>query len=517
MKIRALKEAIHRLGTLSSSSQVAKNVGANLIGVSWTGLLIVLATPWYVSLLGMEGYGLVGFWLMMQIMLSLGDLGLGATLVREFAASGGRQDITDRRRDLLRTLEHIYWPLAALIMAVMFFSAKWIANNWLKLDVLSPDRATQAIQWMALALGLQFPCALYSSGLAGLQSQGRMNLLQMLGNSLRHGGGVAILYWRADPVWFFFVQAFVAGVQTLATRAVLWRMIQGEKSRRPVFRLALLRGVWRFSAGMAFTAVAGVLLANVDRLSLSKLMPAAELGKYTAALTATGLLQLGIQPFYRAYFPRYAELYALGDTKNLRKEYYQGCRLMGGIIIPFAILGWVFAPDIFKAWIGRADETIVSVFRWLLLGMSGAGLMWLPAAFQQAQGWTQLHAAMLIGALGVGVPCLWWAISKWGTVGATAVWVLHGISDATLGLWLMHQRLLPGEIMTWFRTVVLPPLLCSLPIAGLSWWLMPSDLGRWPTAFWLGVTSLLVILSLFVFAKIKVGELKIFSSADRKS
>jgi len=148
----------------------------------------------------------------------------------------------------------------------------------------------------------------------------------------------------------------------------------------------------------------------------------------------------------------------------------------------------------------------VSVFRWLLLGMSGAGLMWLPAAFQQAHGWTRLHAGMIIGALGIGVPCLWWAINKWGTVGATTVWVLHGMSDATLGLWLMHQRLLPGEIMTWYRTVFFPPLLCSLPIVGLSWWLMPSDLGRWPIAFWLGVTSLLVILSLLVFAKLKIVD-----------
>lgn len=506
--MQTLKVSIRWLGTLSSSNQVAKNLGANLIGGGWNGLLIILATPWYISLLGMEGYGLVGFWLLMQILLSLGDLGLGATLVREFAASEGRPDIVDRRRDLLRTLEHIYWPLAALIAIIIFFSASWIANNWLKLYVLSPDEATKAIQWMALALGLQFPCALYSSGLAGLQSQGRMNLLQMLGSTLRHGGGVAILYWRAAPVWFFIVQAFVAGVQTLATRAVLWRMIQSGKNRPPVFRLDLLREVWRFSAGMACTMIAGVFLANVDRLSLSKLMPAEELGKYTAALTATGLLQLGIQPFYRAYFPRFAELFAIGDAKGLRKEYYQGCRLMAGIIIPFAILGWVFAPDIFKAWIGRVDVTIVSVFRWLLLGISAAGLMWLPAAFQQAQGWTRLHAAMIIGALGIGVPCLWWAIKKWGTVGATTVWVLHGISDATLGIWLMHQRLLRGEIMRWYRTVVFPPLLCSLPIVGLSWWLMPSDLGRWPIAFWLGITSLFVILSLLVFAKLKIVALE---------
>ncbi len=487
-----------RLKNRLPSNQLFKNIGANLIGGGWNGLLIVFATPWYVSLLGMEGYGLVGFWLLMQIVLSLCDLGLGAAIVQEFAASKGQLNSDDRRQDLLRTLEYIYWPLAIFLTITMLFSSGWIANTWLKLHFLSSDQVAVAIKWMALALGLQFPCALYSSGLAGLQSQGRMNFLQMLGNSLRHGGGIAILLWKRDPVWFFFVQALVAGAQSLATCGLLWRIIKGDKKRRPVFRLTFLQGIWRFAAGMALTMIAGVLLANVDRLFLSKLMPAEELGKYTVAWTATGLLQLGIQPFYRAYFPRFAELYACGEKERLRKEYYQGCQLMAGIIIPFATIGWVFAPKIFGLWIGRADETIVSVFRWLLLGIAGSGLMWLPAAFQQAHGWTRLHAVMIAGALGGGIPILLWAIKHWGAAGATAVWVLHGVSDVTLGLWMMHRRLLTGEFVRWYRTVVLPPLLCSLPIAGLSWWLIPSYLKSWSIAAWLGITALGIMSSVFI-------------------
>ncbi len=496
-----------RLVTLLSSRPLVKNISANIIGGGWNGLLIILATPWYVSLLGMEGYGLLGFWLLMQVVLSLCDLGLGATLVREFAVDAKEQNDDGRRRDLLRTLEYIYWPLAAFLIIALILSSGWIANNWLKLHILSTGQVTDAIQWMALALGLQFPCALYSSGLAGLQSQGRMNVLQMAGNGLRYGGGVAILLWRADPVWFFCVQAFIAGAQTLATRAVLWRMITGAGSGQPVFRLEFLQRIWRFAAGMAFTMAAGVLLANVDRLFLSKLMPAEELGKYTLAWTATGLLQLGIQPFYRAYFPRFAELFASGDTVKLREEYYQGCRLMAAIIIPSAVMGWAFAPEIFTVWIGIVDKTIVDVFRWLLLGIAGAGLMWLPAAFQQANGWSRLHAVMIAGALCLGALSLFWTIKYWGAVGATFVWVLHGLSDVTLGLWLMHKRLLSGEFVLWYRTVVLPPLLYTSPIVALSWWLIPSDLKTWSIVAWLGVTGLLVLMSLITIMNLRKSDI----------
>ena len=492
------RSIIFRLRTLLSSNRLFKNVSANIIGGGWNGLLIVLATPWYVSLLSMEGYGLLGFWLLMITVLSLCDLGLAATLLREFADSEEKQGRNCRRRDLLRTLECVYWPVAAFIAIVMFFSADFIAKNWLEFHILSQKQVVISLKLMALSLGLQFPCALYSSGLAGLQSQVRMNFLQMAGNSFRYGGGVAILCWRADPIWFFCVQAFVAGAQTLATRAVLWRMINGVENRKPVFRIIFLQRLWRFSTGMALTMISGVLLTNVDRLFLSKLVSTEDLGKYTLAFTATGVLQIGIQPFYRAYFPRFAELFAMRDDVKLRAEYYQACRILACIIIPSAIIGWMFATEIFTAWIGVVDKTTIDVFRWLLLGIGCSGLMWLPAAFQQAHGWTRLHAAMIIGALCFGIPSLFWTIKHWGATGATVVWVLHGVSDVTLGLWLMHKRLLPGEFFLWYRTIVLPPLLCSLPIVGLSWWLIPTNLNVWHSIAWIVITSLIVAICIWV-------------------
>ncbi len=83
---------------------------------------------------------------------------------------------------------------------------------------------------------------------------------------------------------------------------------------------------------------------------------------------------------------------------------------MAVVIIPLGIIGWMFAPHIFLAWLGKYDETIIDVFRWLLVGITCAGLMWLPAAFQQAHGWTRLHVSMIAGALVLGVPAMVWSI-----------------------------------------------------------------------------------------------------------
>ncbi len=497
--MKNLRKLIEIAPAVFGPSRSARNVAWNVLGGAWAGVLVVLATPFYVSRLGLEGYGLVGLWLVMQVMMGLLDVGMGATVVKAFAGSRPDNEGHEFKRDLLRTLEVFYWGVALVLSVGLVLTSGWIGEHWLKSHALSSASVSDALRLMAIALGFQFPSSLYANGLAGLQEQGRMNALQILGNTLRYGGGVTVLLWRPDVVWFFVMQSLVAAVQTLVTRREVWRMIYAIAAPHPVVRMELIRRTWRYSAGMALSALAAVLMSNADRIALSTLLPTAELGKYSIAFAATGLMQLGIQPFYRAFFPRYAELVSAGNAGLLRAVYFRSCRLMAFAIIPLGIIGWTFAPQLLTSWLGRHEETVTVVFRWLLIGITCAGLMWLPAAFQQAHGWTRLHASMIAGALVLGAPIMVWAIRTMGTVGATTIWVLHGVSIITIGLWLMHRRLLVGEMVAWYRVVLLPPLVLTLPLVGLSWWAMPKDLGRWTGLGWVGATGCVVIACALVF------------------
>lgn len=477
-------------------TRLHRNVLVNTIGVIWNGALIVLCTPVLVSLLGMEGYGLIGFWLMMQLVFSLFDLGLGASLLREFASLGHQQDNKDKL-NLLLTLELVYWCLAIAIIVFIALSSEYLSVHWLKLVDISHDEAAAAVRWMALALGIQFPSALYSSGLVGMQLQGRVNIVQMAANTVKYLGGAAMLMWRSEPQFFFIVAAVASLIQTLAMRILLIRSVNaaiGSERSDPIIHFALLHKIWRFSAGMALTMIAGVVMANMDRLLLSRLLPAAELGKYTLAWTLTGFLQLGIQPYYRAFFPRFSELHSAGMFTQLRDEYFQGCVLTAMVIVPFFVMGMIFSPELFAVWLGRVDEDMIGIFRWLLVGVSGAALLWLPAAFQQAHGWTRLHASMLIGALLVGTPLMLWMITCFGTKGAATIWLVHGISGLTIGLWLMHRRLLVGELWKWYRCVLIYPLSLSLTLAILSRLIMPDGLARWSVLIWLGATCAILLI-----------------------
>lgn len=473
-----------------------RNVSWNFLGGVSAGVLTILATPVYVSRLGLEGYGILGLWFVAQVMMGLMDAGMGATLIKEFAGAREGESGVRGKRDLLRTLEVVYWLLALVFGLTGMALAGPIADRWLTTEGLPPSHLRQILQLMAPTLALQFPFVLYSNGLAGLQRHGRMNILQVAGHALRHGGGVLILLWRPDLRWFFALQVLIALVQTGVARLVTWRLIY-HKNHKPTFSFEIINQIRNFSLGMAVTAICGVLLANVDRLALSRLVSASEVGKYALAFTATGLLQLAIQPFYRSYFPVYSGLVADGNEFALRDLYFRSNSLMAMLILPVGVVSAVFAPQLFRAWLGQPDPTSILVFRWLVLGITCSGLMWLPAAFQQAHGWTQLHSSMIAGALILGTCLLVPAIRLWGTPGATLVWVIHGLSGLTLELWLMHRRLLKGQLVRWLRTTLALPLLVSLVVSSGALAVMPYGLGRWGGFVWaLGTgVAILVILS----------------------
>jgi O-antigen/teichoic acid export membrane protein len=470
-----------------------RNVTLNLIGGAWSGLLIVVSTPWYVTKLGLAGYGIVGLWLMLQVMMGLLDMGIGASLTKGMASASPDAGGTRARRDLLRTLELLYWGIAVALLLVLVTFADAIAQRWLNAGTLPQDSLSVAMLFMAFSLSLQFPCALYTNGLAGMQAHGYMNVMQIAGNTLRYGSGAAILLWRADLVWFFAVQIGVAAAQTLCTRSLIWHLLSHPEAGVPTFQRGVLAKIRGFTTGMALTALFAVLLASADRIMLSRMVSTEALGQYAVAFAGSGLLQLGIQPFYRTFFPRFAELVALSDQDALNREYFHGCRMMGTLLLPLGLTALAFAPELMHAWLGRQDATIVTTFRLLVLGITCSGLCWLPAAFQQAHGWTRLHTQMMAGSILAGVPLILVAVPVIGIAGATAVWLLHGLSDITLGLWLMHRRLLRGELMRWYRSVLLPPLLSAGPLIAATGWLMPDEIGRWSGLAWSAAAGLLSI------------------------
>ena len=459
-------------------SDIKKNILANLLGRGWSSLIFIVFTPIYLKLLGIEAYGLIGFFSTLQSVLFLLDLGLNATLTRELARSGTSPEEKRRARDMLRTLEIVYWVLAALMMILLLIGAPLIADHWLNPHGFTHHELSKILVLMGIALAVQFPNNLYIGGLFGLQRQVLCNAVASIFVTIRFGGA-ALLLWLYSPSLeaFFIWHAVLAFVQSLLTGAILWRSF-AKPAVKASFSFALLREVMSFAAGMAGIGILNTLFSQADKLILSKLVSLEYFGYYMLAATvATGLYQF-MNPIYNAIFPRLSQYIRTNDGHGIRALYHGGCQVVSIIIVPIVAVVSLFSSDILLVWTGSpimAGEVhlLLSV---MVVSILLNSMMSIPLALQLAYGWTTLALRLRLGALLLLGPALYVLTSMYGVIGAAIALVLIESLYLVVGIIVMHRRLLTGDLYRWTLQDVLLPSCVAISVALLGRFLIKMDI-----------------------------------------
>lgn len=459
-------------------SPLKKNILANYLGNAWTAVMSLAFIPLYLHFLGIEAYGLIGIFATLQAVVTLLDLGLSGTLNREMARLSVQPDGAQRMRDLLRTLEVVYWGVAVVIGIAIIALASQIAHHWVHSDHLSPGIVQQAIMIIGLALVFQCPFALYSGGLLGFQRQLLLNGILVAVATFK-GIGTAAILWLISPTIqaFFICQIAISGLQTFLVGKVLWCSLP-KTGKNASFTKELLNDIWRFAAGMSGITIMSVILCQMDKIILSKLVTLEMFAYYAlASLLAMSLCRL-INPIFNAIYPHLTQLVALDEQDELKQCYHRYCQLLSVVILPIAVIGALFAPEILFLW--TRNQTIVksthTVLSLLIIGTALNGLMNIPYALQLAYGWTRLTFYSNVVAAIILVPLLFFMISHYGLVGAGIVWTILNSAYVLIVQQIMHRYLLKGELCRWYIEDVGLPLFAALPIAVLGRWLIYSQM-----------------------------------------
>jgi O-antigen/teichoic acid export membrane protein len=459
-------------------TRLRNNIIANFGGRFWSIVMGLVFVPVYIHILGIEAYGLIGFFLSVQAFFFILDMGLSATLSRELARDTHAGADADDKRDLVRTLEWLYWPAAVVIAVGVFAISDPIAASWLEPVSLSVERTAHAIVLMGLAAALQWPSGFYSGGFSGLERQVLLNGLGALFATLRNLGAVGVMFYVSPTIEaFLWWQIAVSGFQTVTLGLVLWQLLP-PGTRSPAFRRARLRELFAFALGMTGIAALGFFLRQTDKIILSTLLPLDEFGYYTLAATVATSLSAVIQPFFNALYPRYSGLVATGNQRNLTLLYHQSNQLLVALVASIASVLAFFAVDILRLW--TRDPVLAAksggILAVLTIGTSLNGFMNLPYALQLAYGRTRFALYQNMLAVVIVVPATWFLALQFGGVGAAFVWLALNLSYMSIGIPLMHRNLLPDEMKPWYRNDVLPPALAAIAVATVARIIMPTSL-----------------------------------------
>jgi O-antigen/teichoic acid export membrane protein len=476
-------------------SSVRSNFAANLVGQAWVALIQLLVVPLYLKLLGIEAYGLIGFFVTLQITLQVLDLGLGQTLMREIARRKAVENGLADARSLVRTVAFLYCALAALIGLVVVLAAPVLASDVIHAEKLDQSSVRDAIMLMGLLIPVLWGASLFQGTLMGMERQVLANGVRIVSATVGAMGAVLLLWLVSSKVTVFFTWQLLVGI---ATWIVTGWMVHRALPRGPsLFNPALLKGLWGFAAGMSGIAVGGVILMQLDKWLLINLLPLGDYGHYILAAVAANTLYLVITPLFSSIFPRMTALHAQGDEAGLARLYHSSAQYIATLALPMATVIALFSEEILRLWtqdpaIARSAAPIVSI---LVCGTALNGLMNVPYALQLAAGMTGLAFRLVVVKLVLFGPAIVLLTLKFGAAGAATAWLLLNALYVVIGIPLTHASLLGGHGVTWLIRDVLPPAAAAGVAGVFAYALQPSGGGPLVILAYIGTTAIVTLLA----------------------
>jgi O-antigen/teichoic acid export membrane protein len=330
---------------------VRQNIIANFAGRVWSALMALAFLPLYVRFLGIESYGLIGFFISLVALLSIFDMGLSATLSKEMARLSVRPGKEREARDLVRTFELIYWGTGILLGGGIALLAPLIARGWLNAQGVAVQTMEEAILIMGLAVALQWPNSLYSGGLMGLQRQVLLNAIRAGTTTLQAGGAVLVLWLVSPTIYAYFLwQILIGALHTAIVGAALWKSLPAGTNA--VFRKVLLANNWRFAGGMTGITVLVVILTQTDKIVLSKMLSLELFGYYSLAAVIASAVYYISNPIFSALFPRFTQAIGGGNAAEVTLLYHKGSQLMSALVSPLCIFAALFSEELLAVWFG---------------------------------------------------------------------------------------------------------------------------------------------------------------------
>ncbi|MDQ6962936.1 MAG: oligosaccharide flippase family protein [Mariprofundaceae bacterium] len=437
---------------------LSRNFLAGLSSSVWVGLVSLASIPFYVSYLGLESYGLIGFFLTLQALFQLLDMGLTPTMNKEVAsceAAGGIQNAGK----LLHTLAIIYWVVAGVIALLTMLAAPMIAREWLQLEFLTFETALHAVVLMGIVLACRWPIGLYQGAIIGAQRLIVSSSINIVMVTIVNVGAIAILHFISPTIEAFFLwQAAIGFVYVMVMRWAAWRIIGRLKNLK--FSIKDLKRVWLFSAGMFGVTFLGLLLSQVDKVILSRILSLENFSYYMLATVVVNSLFVLISPLFNTIFPRFTALVINNEKDELMMLYRLGTRLFATVLFSLAMFLILCAHDLVLVWMNDADIAmqVAPILSLLIIGSALHGVMYFPYALQLAYGYVRLTLKICMVLVAVMLPLVVFSALQFGAVGAAGAWVALNLLYVFFGTWLTHRYLLEKIGLTWLIQDVGVPL-----------------------------------------------------------
>lgn len=494
---------------------IKRNAVANYVGQLYSTLAGILVVPLYIHQLGMEIYGLIGFFSILLTWLQLLDVGISSTLLREAARYRANAQQNPWFPSLFAVLGKFFLISSAVLVVLGWVVSPWIATHWLHAHTIPHQDLIIAVAVMVLTAAIRWRTGPFRSVIVGYEHQVWLNALNVIVITLRTFAAVFVIRFASNPVIFFFAWQLIISVAEAA--CCIWKSYQlvprsARHSAVPDLN-SVLKPFIRFALGAAFSSAIWTFISQIDRLVLSKTLPLSTYGAFTVVATAaTGIVMLS-SPIIQAIVPRMTGMKSSGEhgDRPMHDLYRWTTQAVSIFMAPLSITIAMYPTQLIWAWTQNSHigEQMWLVMTLYALGSGIQAICGLLYNLQYVSGNLSLHmkgfAVFAIVLIPVNILAAVW----YGALGTGVVWLGENVFYLLVWALIVHRKFAPGIHLPWLTRDVMLIWGVSAGVAFLTLYIpFEWNVNRWMNLLYLGVIGLINLSVCCLLHSKVIGHLK---------
>lgn len=409
-----------------------------LAQVSGIAVAFVL-TPFIVSQLGIERYGLWAFLYAIVAFAGLLEVGVGRGSVRFIAFYGERQEL-----DVVRRIVS-YGMLVRVGLALLLCPLAWLLGRALLPHAgIADSLLDEAKTLLPLVLAYFFLTAavrLLSALLIGFERTWIVALVTLVSQLLY--GGLVVLFLLEDlELYGLLLAAAVQSVFQGIACYVIGKRLVGRIFGNPfAIGRPLLVEMLKFGGWTQVTALTALVTRQTDAIVIGSFINTRTVGFYDLGNRIATLTRTIPLTFLNPLLPAAARIHAQDDQKRIARTLLQGNRLLS--LLSLAIGGFVLAtaPLIMTVWLGRSYPDVPTIavlltLTWAINNLTGVGTTIVEAIGRPQYASEYAVIGMLLNIAATVVLGL-----IYGLYGVIAGTVFGVVTASIYFLWRVHRLL----------------------------------------------------------------------------
>lgn len=450
---------------------IKKSLFATYFVQMYSALISIILIPIYVNMLGVEQFGLIGFFILLQNIILIFDAGISGTLARQTSISKHNIILYKYFLKQFKIVISIFFLISIIIFIFGFLNNEYIITKWINSD-LEKNILKISVISMFMILSLRYLSAPFRSVLIGLEKHVALSKLNFIFISLKFPGGLIILKLFANSIVSYFIyQAFVALFELLIIGLIFILSSKtiinsaATSSHSEVTNMTL-KSLLIFSGQLSLLTITWIIVTQIDKLILSNVLSLKEYAYYTLAVTISGIILMFSAPLSQVLMSRLSVLYTQGKMIEYVKLYTRAFSLMSIVMISLGIFIFVFSKSIIFMWTGDISIANASFYyaKWLALGNAISILMTFIFLLQYSTNQLKKHVIVYLLYSLFLIPISIYIANKFYGDGTAIFWFVHNIIFFIIWGGIVNHKFIEGINNFLLLEILIPTIIISFLI-----------------------------------------------------